>query len=165
MKIIFENNAKLLEWIYNPQKEHNGLDLKMSLNEYDGVYFKDKLNNIICFYEGFDKKVLCCNFSFRKYISTRLNFGDSKHIQCSNCGQLVEVIQPDDEWSEIVCEDCFEQINIKWPRIRDLPKEEQEPFSKWLYGQTCPFLEGEEIQDGYYSHDYDRWKLGLPIID
>lgn len=54
-----------------------------------------------------------------------------------------------------------------WPRIKDLPKEEQEPFKKWLRGQTCPLIEGVSInkQDGYYQSDYERWKQGLPVID
>ncbi len=54
-----------------------------------------------------------------------------------------------------------------YPRIRNLPTEEQEPFSKWLTGQTCPWIEGESIedQDAYYPWDYARWKKGLPVID
>jgi hypothetical protein len=49
-----------------------------------------------------------------------------------------------------------------WPRIRDLPKEEQEPFGKWLRGQTKPLIEGIpfEEQDSYYPWDYDNWKNG-----
>lgn len=55
----------------------------------------------------------------------------------------------------------------KWPRIKDLPKEEQEPFRKWLGGQTVPLIEGVPMdeQDGYYEWDYKRWKAGLPVID
>ncbi len=55
----------------------------------------------------------------------------------------------------------------KWPRIKDLPKEEREPFQKWLNGQTRPWLDGvpSKKQDGYYQWDYERWKEGLPIID
>lgn len=55
----------------------------------------------------------------------------------------------------------------QWPRIKDLPNEEQEPFKKWLFGQTCPEIPGVpmEEQDGYYSHDYRAWKAGLPVID
>lgn len=55
----------------------------------------------------------------------------------------------------------------QWPRIRDLPADERRPFTQWLEHQTRPWIEGEsdENQDGYYSHDYDRWKKGLPCID
>lgn len=57
---------------------------------------------------------------------------------------------------------------IKWPRIRDLPEQEREPFAKWLYGQTRPLMENgtaPEDEDAFYQWDYDRWKAGLPIID
>lgn len=53
----------------------------------------------------------------------------------------------------------------RWPRIRDLPEAEREPFTQWLAGQTRPLLVGEEIQDGYYGWDYARWKRGQQIID
>lgn len=55
----------------------------------------------------------------------------------------------------------------KWPRIRNLPSEDKAAFSEWMHGQTRPWIEGEteEDQDGYCSHDYDRWKQGKPIID
>ena len=53
------------------------------------------------------------------------------------------------------------------PRIRNLPKAEQAPFSKWLDGQTRPWIYevGECEQDGYFKDDYDRWKAKKPIID
>jgi len=47
----------------------------------------------------------------------------------------------------------------KHPLISDLPEDEQEPFGKWLGGQTVP------SPNGYYQDDYDRWKAGLPIVD
>ena len=48
-----------------------------------------------------------------------------------------------------------------WPRIKDLPEDEREPFAEWLGGQTRPFIEGLswDEQDGYYSCDYERWKI------
>ena len=46
----------------------------------------------------------------------------------------------------------------EWPRVRDLPEAEREPFSKWLRGQTAPHLSEEVLQDGYYQWDYDQWK-------
>jgi hypothetical protein len=51
----------------------------------------------------------------------------------------------------------------KFPRIRNLSPDEQREFSKWLMGQTCPFLKGVpyEEQDGYYPCDYDAWKAYL----
>lgn len=57
---------------------------------------------------------------------------------------------------------------MDYPRIRDLPKEEQEPFSDWLGGQTCPVGDTKTPMsewDWYYPWDYERWKKGLPIID
>ena len=52
-------------------------------------------------------------------------------------------------------------------RIRDLFEAEQEPFSKWLRGQTVPLMDGVpmEEQDAFYQWDYDRWKAGLPVVD
>ena len=44
-----------------------------------------------------------------------------------------------------------------WPRIRDLPEEEREPFRQFLVGQTCPSID-DPIQDAYYPWDYDNWK-------
>lgn len=54
-----------------------------------------------------------------------------------------------------------------WPRIKDLPVEQQEPFNKWLYGQTCPWIEGLPIseQDAYYPWDYERFIAGRPCND
>jgi hypothetical protein len=48
-----------------------------------------------------------------------------------------------------------------WPRIRNLPPEEQEPFGIWLRGCTQPIIEGDPMdeQDGYYTGDYQEWKL------
>ena len=50
----------------------------------------------------------------------------------------------------------------QWPRIKDLPESEHEPFKKFLEGQTCPEIPGVPMaeQDGYYTHDYLRWKAG-----
>lgn len=55
----------------------------------------------------------------------------------------------------------------EWHRIKDLPEGEREPFERWLRGQTRPWIEGlpMEEQDAYYQWDYERWKLGLPVID
>ena len=54
-----------------------------------------------------------------------------------------------------------------WPRIRDLPPDEQDRFSKWLFGQTVPIIPGipMEEQDGYYPWDYETWKNKQPITD
>lgn len=51
----------------------------------------------------------------------------------------------------------------RFPRIKDLPVEEQRPFLAWLQGQTCPYLKGVpyEEQDGYYIHDYEAWRQSL----
>lgn len=55
----------------------------------------------------------------------------------------------------------------QWPRERDLPESEREPFRKWMDGQTRPSIEDvpDEEQDAFYQHDYDRWKAGLQWID
>ena len=47
-----------------------------------------------------------------------------------------------------------------WPRIRNLPPEEQEGFALLIAGLTRPYIEGEprEEQDGYYPRDYQEWK-------
>lgn len=54
-----------------------------------------------------------------------------------------------------------------WPRIRNLPVDEQLPFWKWLHHQTRPLVEGlpHEEQDFYYPWDYDTWKAGEPNTD
>jgi hypothetical protein len=58
-------------------------------------------------------------------------------------------------------------METQWPRIRDLPEPERNPFTKWLEGQTMPWIEGEPVenQDAFYPWDYERWKAGKPIID
>lgn len=47
-----------------------------------------------------------------------------------------------------------------WPRVRDLPIAEQRPFTRWLAGQSRPYLilAADADQDAYYGWDYDRWK-------
>ena len=57
-----------------------------------------------------------------------------------------------------------------WPRIKDLPEAEREPFTQWLGGQTRPLEDGyEEIPeaewDWFYQWDYDRWKAGVVCSD
>lgn len=54
-----------------------------------------------------------------------------------------------------------------YPRIRNLPKEEQKPFKEWLYGQTCPYEPSipREDNDFYYPWDYKTWKDGMPCTD
>lgn len=49
-----------------------------------------------------------------------------------------------------------------WPRIRDLPLAEQEPFRNWLKGSSTPYLGPMEEQDGYWPHDYRHWKNSNP---
>lgn len=50
----------------------------------------------------------------------------------------------------------------QWPRIRDLPAAEREPFSRFLTGQTrpCIMVDGkiDPESDGYYPWDYENWK-------
>ena len=47
---------------------------------------------------------------------------------------------------------------LNYMRISELPEEEREPFTKALYGQTCPIIDGLEPQDAFYQCDYDKWK-------
>jgi len=41
--------------------------------------------------------------------------------------------------------------------IDELPKEEQQPFVKWLFGQTVPIVEGQENRKAAFRADYNRW--------
>jgi hypothetical protein len=54
-----------------------------------------------------------------------------------------------------------------YPRIRDLPVSEREPFAAWLIGQTVPMITDspDSEQDAYYPWDYDNWKRKGPILD
>ena len=58
---------------------------------------------------------------------------------------------------------------MNWPRVKDLPEQDREPFTRWLddYGQTRPLIDGVpmEQQDGYYEWDYGRWKERRPVVD
>ena len=41
-----------------------------------------------------------------------------------------------------------------------------EGFAKWLYGQTCPYVEdNENPTDWAYYWDYARYVNNLPIVD
>jgi hypothetical protein len=59
------------------------------------------------------------------------------------------------------------KVTPSFPRIRDLPEAEREPFRKWLAGQTVPLMDGipDGEQDCYYSWDYKRWKERRAITD
>lgn len=57
-------------------------------------------------------------------------------------------------------------------RIRDLPVEDRRRFWAWVEEQTRPIIEdgeGNELpeseQDGYWKHDYTRWKEGTWVWD
>lgn len=53
---------------------------------------------------------------------------------------------------------------MPFPRIKDLPEAERQPFVDWLQGQTRPIDESlppTEEQDCYYQYDYLRWKEKL----
>jgi len=55
---------------------------------------------------------------------------------------------------------------VSYGKSTHLPKDELDSFSKWLYGQTLPYIENTQKGEFYfYMHDYDRWKAGLPVID
>ena len=48
------------------------------------------------------------------------------------------------------------------PRIRDLPKKQQEAFRLYLIGQVRPLLKGVNMdnQDGYYQEQFEKWRAG-----
>lgn len=48
----------------------------------------------------------------------------------------------------------------EWPRVRDLPEAEREPFENWVRLRCRPLLTGvsDEDQDAYYAYDYKAWK-------
>jgi hypothetical protein len=49
--------------------------------------------------------------------------------------------------------------DIDYVVIPELPKEQQEPFNKWLIGQTLPIVEKEGVfkYKCAYKWDYDKW--------
>ena len=54
-----------------------------------------------------------------------------------------------------------------WPRIRNLPPQEQALFWAWLRkGRTAPHIEGvpETEQDAYYPEDYNAWQRSMGRI-
>jgi len=40
-------------------------------------------------------------------------------------------------------------------RISDVPEPLQPKLEKWLYGQTCPLIDG--VPDAILPHDLERW--------
>lgn len=63
---------------------------------------------------------------------------------------------------QLACELATHTIT-HWPRIKDLPEKEREPFRKWLTGQTVPLITSlaYDEQDAYYPWDYKQWKRTL----
>jgi hypothetical protein len=51
-----------------------------------------------------------------------------------------------------------------WPRIRDLPPEEQAPFRQWLGNAKRPIFDdvAPQDQDGYFPWDWEEWFFGSP---
>lgn len=54
-------------------------------------------------------------------------------------------------------------IIIAYPRIRNLPEKEREPFKKWLGDHLCQIPVPDTTvpisgQDWYYPFDYEAWK-------
>ena len=51
---------------------------------------------------------------------------------------------------------------FNWPRTRDLPEAEREPFEAWLthFGATRPMINNVPMseQDGYFEADYKKWR-------
>lgn len=91
---------------------------------------------------------------------------------CSMMGEITRLMRQGD--TERVAysikrglKDAIADTKKNWPRIRDLPVDEQDPFIVFLDGQTRPMIDGVPgtEQDAYYPSDYERWKSGLPIID
>lgn len=52
-----------------------------------------------------------------------------------------------------------------YPKLSDLPIEEQARFRTWLSGQTLPYNTKDPEEFHYYPWDYERWKAGKPVID
>lgn len=67
------------------------------------------------------------------------------------------------------------QSEPTYPRLRDLPVAEREPFCRWLMGKTpgslghtmpiCDPTEPREQWDWYYPWDYAAWRAGDPGYD
>lgn len=49
-----------------------------------------------------------------------------------------------------------------WPRIRDLPVEEQAPFRLWLGCAKRPLFDDVADVDGYFPWDWEEWFYGSP---
>jgi len=47
-------------------------------------------------------------------------------------------------------------------KFSDIPDNLKESFEKFMNGQTCSVINGESV---VYSHDWERFILGKPIID
>lgn len=56
------------------------------------------------------------------------------------------------------------QKKFNWPRIRNLPEGERQPFLDFLANQTRPMIEGVPMdeQDGYFESDYLNFKRVSP---
>lgn len=48
--------------------------------------------------------------------------------------------------------------DIEYIRISELPEDEQQPFAKWMCGQTMPLIPDLVPQDAVYPWDYQVWK-------
>ena len=54
----------------------------------------------------------------------------------------------------------YEYKDVTYVKDSDIPKEYRDEFGKWMRGQTCPVIEGEDWCS--YSWDFERWvKLTL----
>ena len=50
-----------------------------------------------------------------------------------------------------------EGSEIPYLFIDELPKEQQEEFTKWIDGSTAPLIEAQEHRLTAYVSDYRRW--------
>lgn len=46
---------------------------------------------------------------------------------------------------------------LEFVNFDEIPEEYREEFSKWMYGQTMPVIEG--YRHAVYSWDWERWYL------
>ena len=51
---------------------------------------------------------------------------------------------------------------FSYVKSSEIPESLREDFRKWMYGQTCTFIDNEVC---YYSWDWERFICGKPIID
>jgi len=52
--------------------------------------------------------------------------------------------------------------SFSYVKSSEIPESLKEDFRKWMFGQTCSYIDNEIV---YYSWDWERFVSGKPIID